>query len=104
MLVIKHVGGNGLSRSGSLVFPSPHTDQQGPLGDQDGPQHKYKYMQSLLQLDSHRPNHPLAGPVRTPLNVAAWERAMEVHPDPVFVDYLVQGIRSGSASIAELAN
>lgn len=35
------------------------------------------------------------GKVRTPLNLLAWEKALRQHPDPLFVQYLVRGMRSG---------
>ena len=59
---------------------------------------KYKYIQDLTALDTCRPK-PLGatgkGPVCTPLKTAAWEQAMQEHPDPDFVDYLVRGMRQG---------
>ena len=71
----------------------------GATRPQEWVRYKAAIHQDLLRLDMFRPSCPLAfktfGPVCTPLGATAWERAMKGHPDPVFMDYLVQGMRQG---------
>ena len=43
----------------------------------------------------HIPQVVLDHPVSTPLQVEAWERALTRHPDPVWVQALLRGIRYG---------
>ncbi len=57
-------------------------------------------MEELLQLDACRPQtappgSAVLGHVQTPLKAEAWERALRGHPDRVFADFLLRGMRQG---------
>lgn len=79
-------------------------------------QEQYQYMKKLALLDGCRPVTAivipeelrlLLGEIRTPLEVAEWERALCSHPDREFVTYLLkgmsQGFRIGIVSLPEVS-
>ena len=59
----------------------------------------YPYTADLMALDFCRSRQPHAYPqlseIATPLNPAAWEMALQAHPDRAYARYLVTGIRQG---------
>ena len=62
---------------------------------------EYQYLGDLLRLDACRPQGELnalpeqMNGVITPLRWKVWERALGIHPDRQFRDYIVSGIREG---------
>ena len=83
--------------------PPPHTPAAGPAHAPNIPlcnirQGKYSYTDDLLVLGSQqpRPQHPghlQLQHITTPLQVERWH--LDSHPDQVFVQYLLGGIRDG---------
>ena len=68
---------------------------QGPHASDPQP---YQYTAHLLALDGYRPINPpdhSVSEISTPLNIIAWERALADHPDKLFVQYLIQGLKNG---------
>ena len=60
----------------------------------------YPYTQHLLQLESHTDAEPILLPpsalnIITPLIYHQWEKALILHPDRQFVQYLLSGIEKG---------
>ncbi len=56
----------------------------------------YRYMSDLQSLDAKRPVRPpqgFPGTVTTPLNLAAWESYLALHPDCDFRRYIITGIQ-----------
>ena len=50
-----------------------------------------------LLMGIYRPIDPLdhsISEISTPLNITAWERALADHPDKLFVQYLIQGLKN----------
>ena len=59
-----------------------------------------QYTPELRQLDSFHPRHYTKLPssitkINTPLKVAAWEKALQNHPDTAFREYVLCGISGG---------
>ena len=59
-----------------------------------------QYTPELRQLDSFHPRHYTKLPssitkINTPLKVAAWEKALQSHPDTAFREYVLCGISGG---------
>ena len=85
--------------------PSTHTPAAGPAHAPNIPlcnirRGKYSYTDDLLALGSQqpRPQHPGLPQLQhiiTPLQVERWETHLDSHPDQVFVQYLLGGIRDG---------
>ena len=60
----------------------------------------YQFRLDLLALANCKQQHPPPLPpfltsITTPLNIAAWARELENHPDKEFAQYLLQGISQG---------
>ena len=60
----------------------------------------YSYTQHLLELQAHTDAEPIPLPpsalnITTPLIYHQWEKALALHPDRQFVQYLLSGIKQG---------
>lgn len=74
-----------------------HTDYSEPWRD---PRGKYRYMEELKRLDNaHGASVPVVdprlSPIITPLNLGAWSKCLEYHPDKAFVQYILTGVTQG---------
>ena len=70
------------------------------LKEQSNNSQSYPYTQHLLQLESHTDAEPISLPpstlnIITPLAYHQWEKALVLHPDRQFVQYLLLGIQKG---------
>ena len=108
-----------LSDSCSSSHPSPHRTQLQShfatqdnslqisykdwyiyLNEQSNNRQLYPYTQHLLELESHTdavpiPLPPSALEITTPLVHHQWEKALALHPDRQFVQYILSGIAKG---------